>query len=136
MKGDIVHIADFEFSDGTHGNKYAVILNSAAASDPILIVKTTSNPARYPGAVEGCNQAMKVFLLRGNTRQGLPVDTYIQLNEIFAFPQELFADGRLKKKIEKQTFLPDQIFNAVKNCLKLLKEDIPAGHFEILFGKK
>ena len=136
MKGDIVHIRDFEFSDGSRANKYAVVLNSANSTHPILVIKTTSNPARYTGAQEGCNEKLKVFLLRGNTRKGLAVDSYIQLDEIFEFEQGEFDEGKSKKEIQKIDFLPDQRFNALKNCLKLLKEDIPARIFELLFSKK
>lgn len=137
MRGDIVHIEDFEFSDGSRSNKYAVVLNSANSSDDsILVVKTTSNPARYAGAVDGCNQNMKVFLLPANTRPALPLDTYIQLDYIFEFEQSDFEEGKLKKRIQKADFLPDQNFNAVKNCLKLLKDDIPTRIFELLFSKK
>ena len=136
MRGDIVHVEGFQFSDRSRGNKFAVVLNSPNPADPILVIKTTSNPARYAGAVEGCNQKLKVFLLRGNTRKALPVDTYIQLDEIFEFEQSDFEEGKHKKKIQKADFLPDQIFHAVKNCLKLLREDIPTRIFDVLFSKQ
>jgi len=136
MKGDIVHIEDFKFSDGATGDKYAVILTDQHGTDPILVVKTTSKSKRYASAVRGCNEPLRVFLLPANTRPGLLVDTYIQLDEIFPLEVEDFEEGKQKKKINKKDFLPDQLFNELKNCLKRMKDDIPQVFFNQLFPAK
>jgi hypothetical protein len=134
IKGDGVFIEKFRFSDGNTGRKLVVLLTDGNLNEPYLVVKTTSQSARYPNAKEGCNERQRVFLVRPST-PGFDADTYIQLHEIYEIPALDLVKGHLDHTIQRLFSLPSQRFNELRNCLRRLRDDISGVHFRRIFGK-
>ena len=135
-KGDVYLHSNFLFSDGTFGKKYFVILfEPENDKEAYLILKTTSQ-LKGKNFDIGCNEKNKVFYIPKLNTRIFPIDTLIQLGEIFEFSKLEFLTGSLTDKtigfIDK---LDDVIFSQLKNCIKKLKEDISEKHFEMITRK-
>ena len=65
-----------------------------------------------------------------------PVDTIIQLHEIFEFSSEEFLRGSLTDKtIEYKNTLTNNTKAQLINCIKKLKEDISEKHYGMINRK-
>jgi hypothetical protein len=100
----------------------------------IWIVKTTSKPKRYAGLPPGCSEGRKVFVILKGI-EGFREDTYIQLEEIFELDNIEMLQGHWSKRMTTLFAMNEQKFNELRNCLRRLKEDIPARQFQWIFGK-
>jgi hypothetical protein len=133
--GDVLFIENFRFSDGTTGNKLVIVMHAGNLGIPFLLVKTTSQSRRYAGMRPGCSEKHKAFFIPAGS-DGFPKDTYIQLHEVFAVDALEMVEGHLSKRIRQQSRLPMERFNALRNCLRRMKDDIPVQYFDLMFGKK
>lgn len=133
--GDVFFDKEFHFSDGETGEKLFVLLNLPKADgDPFLVLKTTSQSRRYDGITRGCNPPRFVFFLtKAYYQDSFPLDTYIQMDEIFEYTSLQFIKGGFNKVLEKKHTLKEQTFRELINCLKRLKDDISVRHYRILF---
>lgn len=129
--GDVLVDDEFKFSDGQTGKKLFVVLNEAQATEPCLIVKTTSNVHRYKTAVAGCNFKLKVFFVPAS-QNIFDKDTYIQLDEIIPYACDNLLTGYWAKRIRKICKLPDLTFRQLRNCVKKFKQDIPEKYYALI----
>jgi len=131
--GQVFLYRDFPFEDGPAADKLFVILYVADINSPCLFVKTTSQSTRYAGVEEGCNPQKRVFFVPLDWREGFPLDTYIQLPQIFEkSAAEIFA-GTLSKRIFLKNALSADCFARLKSCLKQFRKDISQEHWQLIF---
>ena len=125
-KGDIFFHPDFQFHDGEVGEKRFIVLNSPTGNDSFLVVKTTSKlHGRSP--MVGCNTNNDshgdFYILAGDC---FPLDTLVQLWDIYEFTIDEMHKGQMVDKIIKPIgSLPDKLFTQIIFCYHQLKEDIP-----------
>lgn len=132
-KGDIYLHSEFEFSDGTKGRKYFIILFEPDNDDlPYLVIKTTSQLKGYTYNI-GCNDKRKVFFIPQKNNAAFPVDTLLQLHEIYEITTIEFLQGCITEQvIEHKGVLAAVTIAELINCIKKIKEDIPEEHFELI----
>lgn len=118
MKGDVYFDNKFEFSDGTTGEKLFIVLHVSPDSKTALVIKTTSQPARYAGVKDGCDDKKPVFYFPVKLKAGFKTDTYAQLDEVFEYTSLELISGKFSGEIKFLFNLQDQHINAVLNCLK------------------
>lgn len=131
-QGDIICVNDFEFEDGSKRDKLFVVLNVVDGKTPCLVLKTTSQSARYPGVTQGCNAGKKAFFVPSSWEPCFKVDTYIQMPQIFEFSAPELIKGGLNKQIIVINSLSLNCLAQLKNCLKKFKEDISEHHWQII----
>jgi len=134
--GDVYLHSNFPYSDGTFGKKYFVVLFEPENDiEPYLVVKTTSQLRNKTFNI-GCNEKQKVFYIPQKNTNVFPVDTLIQLEEIFEFSKVEFLKGALSEHtIEHKDIIDKLLFSQLINCLKKLKEDISEFHYEMITRK-
>jgi hypothetical protein len=132
--GDVLLIQDFEFSDGSKGDKWVVVMHAGAGEVPYLVVKTTSQARRYAGLSPGCSEKRRVFVVPQGSDK-FPKDTYVQLDEIFPFDALEMLRGHWSQRMKPLFSMTTQRFNELRNCLKRLRQDIPVRYYEWMFGK-
>jgi len=133
--GDILCDDKFKFTDGSMGKKLFVVLNDAEPPAPWLVVKTTSQSKRYQNVKAGCNADRRVFYITASSHQVFKLDTYIQLDEIFEYTATQFINGTWNKDITSIGRLSAETFSQLKNCLKKLRDDISAKHYNLIIKK-
>lgn len=125
--GTILLDAEFEFSDGTKGEKYIVVLNDGGCGWYVA-VKTTSQERRYT-YTPGCQLG---YLACFHLPQGwcwFPRDTWVQLEEFFEFSQEKLLQESQEGRFMAKGVLP----NGLRSDLiqyALQTEDISGRHAE------
>ncbi len=132
-KGDIYLHSEFEFSDGTKGRKYFIILFEPNNEDlPYLVIKTTSQ-LRGKTYNIGCNDKRKVFFIPQKNNPVFPVDTLLQIDEIYEITTIEFLQGCITEQIieHKGKLAPVTIAELI-NCIKKIKVDISEEHFELI----
>lgn len=131
--GQVLFYENFQFENGSKGDKLFVILYVADINSPCLVLKTTSQSKRYAGSKEGCDSQKKVFFVPKDWRECFPLDTYIQLPQIIEIESaEVFA-GTLAKRMRLKNALSADCFAKLKNCLKQFKGDISLQHWKLIF---
>ncbi|MBM4433482.1 MAG: hypothetical protein FJ025_05725 [Chloroflexi bacterium] len=131
--GQVLFYKDFQFENGSKGDKLFVILHVAGINAPCLVLKTTSQSKRYAGAKEGCDPQKKVFFIPKNWRECFPLNTYIQLPQIIEIESaEIFA-GTLSKRMRLMNAISADCLTKLKNCLKRFKGDISLQHWNLIF---
>lgn len=133
QRGEILLYKDYAFEDASKRDKLFVVLNIADINTPCLVLKTTSQSARYLGAKKGCNPSRRVFLVPAEWGGCFELDTYIQLPQIIEIPTVELLQGSLSKKIRIVNSLPPDCFAQLKNCLKQFKRDISPQHWRLIF---
>ena len=83
-RGAVYYHPQFKFHDNETGVKRFVILNEPHGDEPFLVAKTTTNLHNRQHAV-GCNPAQKVFYVPGDKELPFPLDTLVQLAELYEF---------------------------------------------------
>jgi len=132
--GQILCYKDFEFPDDhSKREKLFVVLNDTDRDSVCLVLKTTSKARRYEGVGKGCNPQKKVFFVPTGWEQCFPLDTYIQLPEIFQIAADKLLAGDISRRIYVSSSLSVECFKLLKNCLKQFKEDISAQHWKFIF---
>ena len=77
-----------------------------------------------------------MFFFPSKNTKIFPIDTLIQLGEIYEFSMEEFLKGTLTDKtIEFKDTLQEITNSQLLNCLKKLKEDISMFHYEMIMRK-
>jgi hypothetical protein len=133
-RGDVYLHSNFPFSDGTFGKKFFVIIfePKPESKEPYLVLKTTSKLKNQIYNI-GCNQGKQAFYIPGKNANVFPIDTLIQLHEIFEFSIEEFLKGSLTDRtIEYKDTLQNITNSQLINCIKKLKEDISEVHYEMI----
>ncbi len=105
------------------------------SQEPYLLLKTTS---QLKGKIYniGCNEYKQVFFIPARNTKIFPIDTLIQLNEIYEFSKEEFLKGSLTDKtIEFKDTLQEITNSQLMNCIKKMKDDISISHYEMIFSK-
>ncbi len=134
-KGAVFHHSQFPFHDGEIGDKYFVVLNDPANDEPYVVAKTTSN-LRSRTYTKGCNPKLGVFYISQGTETTFPVDTLIQLLELYEFSQKYVLEAHLKhKRITFRDNLTGVTIAQLINCVRKLKDDISEYHFKLITRK-
>lgn len=131
--GEILLYKDCVFEDASKRDKFFVVLNVADINTPCLVLKTTSQSARYLGTKKGCNPSRKAFFVPAEWGRCFELDTYIQLPQIIEIPTIELLQGSLCKKIHAVNSLPPDCFAQLKNCLRQFKKDISPQHRKLIF---
>ncbi|MCW7467791.1 hypothetical protein [Leptospira levettii] len=101
-----------------------------------LVLKTTSKNKRYNGVSQFCNPDKLVFFIPKSLQAGFKEDTYIQLNEIKKYTPKDLLRGSFNRTITEVSAINENIFNALLNCLRKIKDDIEEDYYELLFKSK
>jgi len=134
-RGDVYLHSAFPFHDGASGKKLFVVLNDPVNDEPYLVIKTTSN-LRGKSFETGCNPRSRVFFIQGKAGSVFPIDTLLQLSDIYEFSGTEFLKGHMVEKvIEHKTTLHHETVAQIINCVKKLKEDISIKHFTLITHK-
>lgn len=129
-RGAVLHIPDLEFHDGGHGNKLLVVLSAPEKFGKVFAVKTTSVPNKRKFDL-GCQPAKKEYFIRAGNE--FPKDTWIVLSGIpFLLPIEGLRQNIENGKCTVVNTLPEQMVNAIRNCLKKFSEDLNMEARELL----
>lgn len=131
--GQVLFYEDFQFENGSAGDKLFVILYVADINSPCLVLKTTSQSKRYKECQEGCDPQKRVFFVPLSWQECFPRDTYIQLPQIIEISAaEIFA-GTLSKRLRLMSALSADCFARLKACLKHFRGDISRQHWKLIF---
>jgi NADP-dependent 3-hydroxy acid dehydrogenase YdfG len=77
-----------------------------------------------------------VFFIQGKAGSAFPIDTLLQLSDIYEFSGSEFLKGHMfEKVIEHKTTLQNETVAQIINCVKKLKEDISVKHFTLIMSK-
>ena len=134
-QGAVYFHPQFRFHDDAVGEKRFVILNEPGGDEPYLVAKTTTN-LRNRTYDRGCNPSQKVFFVPKGSEVALPLDTLIQLSELYEFSKSELLVANLRDKIleDKGSLTPLAIARLL-NCIKKLKQDIPVEYFAMITRK-
>lgn len=131
-KGAVFLHSQFQFHDGGTGKKYFVVLNEPLAEEPYIVAKTTSKLHDKSFSI-GCNPIPAVFYIPAKNEKSFPVNTLIQLSDLYEFSKEEILKGHLKDKtITFQDDLASVTVAQLINCIRKLKEDISEYHFKLI----
>ena len=131
--GQILFHKNFVFTDGNTGEKLVVSLNTCDNRETCLVLKTTSQLARYTYATPGCNSYKKVFCIYKECEQGFPQETYVQMDNIYPINVEQLLDNREVSFID---YLSDICFTNLKRCLRNFRDDIPQKYWTTIYSPK
>jgi hypothetical protein len=113
--GTILSDTQFEFSDGTKGEKLLVVLNDGETND-YIVVKTTS-VSDYKKTEFGCQidgRYPNFFLPKGCCC--LRTHTWVQLDQFFEFNSTHFLTANFSGRINRIGLLPDEIIIELLHC--------------------
>jgi len=129
-RGDVLYDPNFEFRDGGHANKLFVVLSDPAKSDKVLFVKTTSSP-KNRSTEDGCQPKRREFFIKSG--KIFPKDTWIVLSSMpYVYPVSAVEKSILEQKRIVKSTIPDQIVNAIRNCLEKFSVDLNREARELL----
>ena len=131
-KGAVFHHTQFQFHDGAIGDKYFVVLNEPVGEEPHVVAKTTSQ-LKDRTYNKGCNPKPGIFYVPGGVEKAFPVDTLIQLTDLYEFSSQEILKGHLTDKtISFRENLSALAVSQLVNCVKALKDDISEYHFKLI----
>ena len=131
--GDVLFYKDFEFENGSKGDKLFVVLCS---QDSCLVLKTTKNNRLYYGVKEGCNKQKRVFFIPKEKREFFDLDTYVQLPQLIEITiPELVAGGIYKKIKHYESAISESCLQQIRDCIEYFEEDISPQHWGQIFSK-
>lgn len=131
--GQILYHKNFIFIDGNTGTKLVVVLNTGDNSERSLVLKTTSQSARYSYTTPGCNSCKNVFCIFKECEQGFPQDTYVQMDNIYPINVEQLLNN---KQVSFVGHLSDVCFANLKRCLRNFRNDIPQQYWVTIYSSK
>jgi len=131
--GEIVLYKNYEFEDGSKGDKLFVFLNVVDINSPCLVLKTTSQSRYYVGVKKGCNPTKKVFFVPTDWESCFKLNTYIQLPQVIEISTQEFMQGAISHKIRVIDSLSSDCLAKLKDCLKKFKKDISERHWKLIF---
>src|SRR5262245_8141659 len=128
-RGDIYHHKDWRFRDGDSAAKFLIVLHDAP---PFLVVKTTS---RFKNliATTGCLALRQAFMIAAGSCKAFPVDTLVQITDIYEWDLAAFMADIKTKKAESRGALPEKMISDLMQCLNGLQDDVEEKYFKILF---
>ena len=132
--GDLFFCPKFTFKDRKIGKKFLVLLNTPEIDDPYIFCRTTSQQ-KTKHLKEYCQPEWKLFLLLAN-KDFFPLNTWLQLYELYAFTLEEFLELHTKKNLKWVGRLQDLTVRQIKNCVKQCKEDIKKYYLSFILKKK
>ena len=125
--GSIYFHKEFEFQDGTIGEKLFVIVNSPSAQENYLVCKTTSREKPpYRLRRQGCDEKRNYFMFSSKD-DWFKKNTWIQFDKIFEFTAERLLQDRFGHKTKYMDCLKPNNIRAVLNCI-LKSEDVMQKH--------
>jgi len=136
LSGDVFIYFQFPFEDGSHRDKWFVILNTSDISGKCISLKTTSHPERYQGCTRGCNKTRRCFYAPNNWQTCFTCDTFIQLPQIFEFDTKEIIEGCLKKHMELKQPISSDCLHQLKACLAGFHDDISDRHWAMIYKGK
>ena len=128
-RGTILYHRAFQFKDGEIGQKLLIVLNTPQNDAPYLCCKTTSK-IKYGIEKEGCHSSKNIYVLNP-VAQCFKEKTRVQFHEIYEFDNHSFLQAHFKGELDVKGKLPEQIINAVVNCVKK-SDDISKYHLHLL----
>jgi hypothetical protein len=115
--GTILFHEKFKFTDGEHGKKLLIILNTPSKDEPYLICKTTSK-CKYSITKEGCHSDKGIYHIKANF-DGFLDNTWVQLDSITEITKEELLNAHFSEKVCKPVHcLKDTTIKAILNCIK------------------
>ena len=125
--GSVYFHKEFEFQDGTVGEKLFVIVNSPSAPENYLVCRTTSREKPpYRLRRQGCDEKRNYFMFFSKDDL-FKKDTWVQFDRIFEFTTEQMLQGKFGHKIKYMGCLKPNNVRAVLNCI-LKSEDVMQKH--------
>jgi hypothetical protein len=112
VRGTIFHHNRLEYSDGTSGQKFIILLNTPSRSEPYLFVKATSQKKDKPSS-PGCIRTHSAFFIPA-AKTFFPKDTWVQLHEIYPIKR---IDIDQNKDIKKRDILDSKLMEDIIDCL-------------------
>lgn len=131
--GQILLCKDFVFSNKSAGNKLLVSLNTCNNKETSLVLKTTSQRKHYTMSHPGCNSMKKCFCIYAECQQGFDKETFVQLDHIYPINVDQLLNS---KQVTFVDHLSDTCFTNLKKCLRTFREDIPTGHWSLIYTPK
>ena len=99
--GSIYFHKEFEFQDGTIGEKLFVTVNSPSAQENYLVCRTTSREKPpYRLRRQGCDAKRNYFMFFSKDDL-FKKDTWVQFDRIFEFTTEQMLQGKFGQSIGK-----------------------------------
>ncbi len=131
--GEIYFHSQFQFQDGHVGPKLMVVLNQNGLESLCLVLKTTSQSARYSSSRKGCNPDLKVFYVPLGWQE-FDKPTYIQVFPIYPINIQELINGSIKGIIRPIFKLTDDCFKQLLNCLKKnFRHDINDYFYDLIY---
>ena len=131
--GQVLYHRDFIFTDGATGDKLVVVLNTSENDETSLVLKTTSQSARYSFITPGCKSSKNVFCIFTECEQGFPDDTYVQMDNIYPINVEQLLN---KKQVSFVDHLSAVCYANLKRCLRNFRNDIPQQYWTTIYSSK
>ena len=131
--GQILFHKNFQFNDREKGKKLVIVLNNCDNDKTCLVLKTTSQPRRYPFAIPGCNSTNCIYFVLRECKQDFDDDTYIQLDYVYPIVVE---EDLNKHEVTFSGHLSVACLNNLKKCLRNFREDIPSKYWQIIYSSK
>lgn len=133
IAGQVLYHRNFIFTDGDTGDKLVIVLNTGENTETSLVLKTTSQSARYSFVTPGCKSNKKVFCIFTDCEQDFPEDTYIQMDNIYPINVEQLLKN---KQLSFVNHLSEICFTNLKRCLRNFRNDIPKQYWTTIYSAK
>lgn len=114
--GDIFHHNEYQFPDGSSGLKLLILLNTPSQEEPYLFCETTSQQ-QFRSRNFGCNPYKEYFFIPED-RDWFNRETWIKLDTITPWIAATIIKDGIDGKLVRKNELSENIFNAIKNCIK------------------
>ena len=123
VRGAVFLHKDFKFKDGVSGIKRIVLLNTPENEDHYIFVKTTSKK-KDKSETPGClTHPSSLFYIPGRKTKAFPLDTWVQLHELYPMTPDSVSGNRRIKFIYA---LDEKTIDDIVNCLfKTEGDNIP-----------
>jgi hypothetical protein len=113
-RGTVFHCVDFRFKNGVTKDKYLVQLNDPRDDEPYILCKTTSQQ-KNKRLEPPCQPDPSLYALRAR-HDYFPLDTWLQLYELYRLPAGQFVQYMLSRKMEECGQLRTETTGAIANC--------------------
>jgi hypothetical protein len=131
--GEVFVFRQFEFEDGSRRDKWFVALNASDSETPCLVLKTTSQPKRYQGCIEGCNHDRRCFYAPIGWNECFEADTYVQLPQILPFGADELLRAGFAANLDFKGRLTQRRFAQLLQCLAGFRDQIAPVHRRMIF---
>jgi hypothetical protein len=134
LRGEVFHDKLFFYSNNPIPcDKLLLVLNkNHKGNEDVVIVPATTNKRDYP-YMQGCNKNDKVYYVKQQT-EFYRDKSIIQYEFVESVPIEEFERRKTSKQM---SLLKNKVIGrelqAILDCLKSIKEDIPPEIFDLIF---